>query len=91
MSLHARVHKKGESRMRVLRPLGIIATLLLPIAIAQGQIRSYNANFTSTAPTIDGTLSAGEWDIADSVGDWTLLRTPNGGDPNAEDLSLIHI
>ncbi|TWT66241.1 hypothetical protein Pla123a_47650 [Posidoniimonas polymericola] len=38
-------------------------------------IRNYNVNFTSSPPTIDGTVSPGEWDSAAAeAGDWRELR-----------------
>ncbi len=72
-----------RQRWSVMFCLGLV--LLTTLATAHGQIRTYDANFVSVGPTIDGTVSAGEWDAAASGGgEWTLLRTPDGGDPDVE-------
>ena len=40
---------------------------------------TYNINYTSNAPTIDGVVSPGEWDdAAAAAGGWRILRDPNG-------------
>ncbi|RIK85052.1 MAG: hypothetical protein DCC67_04455, partial [Planctomycetota bacterium] len=64
-------------RLRGVRGLiAAIGALCLP-AVAYSQVRNYNVQFTNTAPTIDGVISAGEWDsAAASAGDWRELRQP---------------
>ena len=58
---------------------------LLVAQIANGQVRTYEVIQTATPPAIDGTVSAGEWDAAATTGgDWSLLRTPAPGIPDAE-------
>lgn len=51
--------------------------LVLPsIAFAQN---TYDINFTSNPPTIDGIVSAGEWDDAvGPIGGWRILRIDTG-------------
>lgn len=40
----------------------------------KGGPRSYEAKYTSVAPTLDGVVAPGEWDAAAEAGDWGLLR-----------------
>lgn len=54
-----------------------IMLLMLP-AITFAQV-TYDINFTSNAPTIDGIVSPGEWaDAAAAEGGWRILRDPTG-------------
>ncbi len=39
-----------------------------------GGPRSYTANYSAIAPTIDGVVTAGEWDDVPFSGDWGILR-----------------
>jgi len=49
------------------------------------QVRRYDVNQATTPPTIDGVVSAGEWDgAAAAAGGWVLLRTADPGDPDGE-------
>jgi hypothetical protein len=42
---------------------------------ALAQVREYNVQWTNTAPTLDGMISAGEWAAAaPAVGNWQVLR-----------------
>ena len=40
--------------------------------------KNYNVVSTSSAPTIDGVVGAGEWDGIDATGNFSLLRNPEG-------------
>ncbi|MEM7386806.1 MAG: LamG-like jellyroll fold domain-containing protein, partial [Verrucomicrobiota bacterium] len=55
--------------------LGLFGAALVP-SWGQEEIEPlvYEAPFTRAAPTIDGVVSAGEWDDAPEAGDWPLLR-----------------
>ena len=79
-----------------------VSVFLLPaITVAQ---KTYDINFTSNPPTIDGVVTPGEWaDAATEESGWRLLRI-NGGPTDAHNnrfrmmwddtnlyLSLIHI
>ena len=57
--------------------LALVAAIALPaMTFAQN---TYDINFTSNAPTIDGVVSPGEWDDAAAAeGGWRLLRDDNG-------------
>ena len=67
----------------VICSLGLL--LLGQLTTAHGQVRTYDANFVAVGPTIDGVIGPGEWDAAaGGGGDWTLIRTPDGGDPDVE-------
>ena len=75
-------------RTRTLPPNALVAlgvAILFVPATANAQIRAYQVNYAATGPTIDGVLTAGEWDAAASNGgEWTLIRTPDGGTPDDE-------
>ena len=53
------------------------ALLLVTIGVGHASAqRTYDMNFTTTPPTIDGVVGATEWDDASGIeSDWTLLRT----------------
>lgn len=64
------------------RPVSLSSAALLAALLASpafGQQRTYDMNFTTSAPTIDGVFSAGEWDGVSGIeSGWTLLRQDNG-------------
>ena len=56
--------------------IAAIVVMLPAITFAQ---ETYDINFTSNPPTIDGAVSAGEWaDAAAAQGGWRILRNPAG-------------
>ena len=64
--------------LKMIKLAATVATLLLLPAISFAQ-PSYDVNFTSNAPTIDGVVSPGEWaDAAAAEGGWRILRDPAG-------------
>ena len=57
-----------------------VATVLTNVTPTFAQtVRNYDVQFTSTAPTIDGVVNAGEWANAAAVaGTWGVLREAEG-------------
>lgn len=59
-----------------------VATVLTNVTPTLAQTptpRNYNVQFTSAAPTIDGVVTAGEWDnAATASGTWGVLREAEG-------------
>ncbi len=69
--------------LQTLRAGGALAAVAILIAsatpAAAQTVRNYNVNLTSTAPTIDGVISPGEWDnAATAAGTWGVLREAEG-------------
>lgn len=60
--------------MRVVLSACFCACFAASTAVAQ-TIRTYDVQYTLQAPSIDGQISAGEWDLAESAGDFRLLGT----------------
>ncbi len=62
--------------LKVLRNTAMLGLAIAVTTTVEGQIRTYDVNFASVAPTVDGVISDGEWDTAAGRGgDWVLLRT----------------
>jgi hypothetical protein len=54
-----------------------LCTLVLGSGLALGQVRTFNVQWTNTAPTADGVLGAAEWAAAGPAqADWGDLRNP---------------
>ncbi len=74
--------------MRSLRwILTVTSAVFLSTAMASetfGQVQRYDVNPTTTPPTIDGVIAAGEWDAAPAAGGWVLLRTAAPGAADGE-------
>lgn len=73
----------GSIRLRAWIARGAIGAIAIVIAGATPAfaqtVRNYNVNLTSTAPTIDGLISPGEWDnAATAAGTWGVLREAEG-------------
>ncbi|MCA9184012.1 MAG: hypothetical protein KDA99_00285, partial [Planctomycetales bacterium] len=67
----------------------VIAAWCQSLALAQPAISTYEAKFTSAAPTIDGTVGAGEWDGANPGSNWYLLETPGDADPFGSKMQVM--
>ena len=65
----------------MLKSFNLTATAAIVLALSATTFaqNSYDVNATSTPPTIDGVVSAGEWDAASAAaGGWRILRDPAG-------------
>jgi hypothetical protein len=55
----------------------MLCTMMTSNDLALAQVRTYDVQWTNTAPTIDATISAGEWAAAaPAAGNWQELRLP---------------
>ena len=70
--------------MRVPAAAWLCACLTVQTGVAQ-TIRTYDVQFTTQAPSIDGAASPGEWDDADVADDFRLLGTLAPGLPDGEE------
>jgi hypothetical protein len=79
-------------RKKVFFALSVISVLLIcTFAFAQSEAtRFYTVNFIySSPPTMDGVISAGEWDAAEAAqGQFRLLRTAAPGSFSTEDIGF---
>ena len=69
--------------------LPVLSIIALTLLSTVTEARTYNANKTSSPPTIDGLVDDAEWLDAARQGGWTLLRTPGDSDSENSQLGAV--